>query len=99
MNPFTGQEWYADIENGLVYTVGEGEGGTKWERSTDIYTSPCVKQRPSGKLLYNTGSSPQCSVMTQRGGMGSGKEVEEEGDICTLMAGSHCCIAETNTTL
>ena len=35
-----------------------------------IYTLPCVKQIASGKLLCNTGSSAQCSVMTQKGGMG-----------------------------
>ena len=29
----------------------------------------------------------------------SGKEVQEGGDICILMADSHCCMAETNTTL
>ena len=31
--------------------------------------------------------------------MGSGKEVQEEGDICILMADSRQCMAETNTTL
>ena len=29
----------------------------------------------------------------------SGKEVQEEGDMYTLKAHSHCCTAETNTTL
>ena len=33
-----------------------------------------------------------------RGGMrGGGREAQEEGDICILMADSHCCTAETNT--
>ena len=27
-----------NIDNGLVDTVGEGEGGTSWESSLDIYT-------------------------------------------------------------
>ena len=31
---------------------------------------PTCKTDPSGKLLSNTGSSAQCSVRTQRGGMG-----------------------------
>ena len=53
-----------DIENGLVDTVGEREGGASSEGSTDIYTQPCVKQTASGKLLYSTGSSAWCSVMT-----------------------------------
>ena len=52
------------------------------------------------KLLYNTGSSAQGSVMTQRGGMGwEGKREDQEGgDTCRPMADSHCCMAETNTT-
>ena len=31
--------------------------------------------------------------------MGSGREVQDGGDICILMADSHCCMAETNRTL
>ena len=34
----------ADIKNGHVDTVGEREGGTKWETGIDVYThTPCVK--------------------------------------------------------
>ena len=54
------------VENGLVDTVWEREGGS----SIDIYTPPCVKWMASGKLLYSAGSSAQCSVMAWRGGMG-----------------------------
>ena len=33
-----------DVENGHVDPGGgKGEGGTKWEVRTDIYTPPCVK--------------------------------------------------------
>ena len=66
-----------DIENGLVNTVEEGGGGTNCEIYTtmckaDIHTRPCVKltyiyyhiKIASGKLLYGTGSSAWCSVMT-----------------------------------
>ena len=38
--------------------------------STETYTSPHVKEIGSGKWLYKTGSSTQCSVTTQRCGMG-----------------------------
>ena len=31
--------------------------------------------------------------------IGSGREAQEGGDICILMADSHCCMAETNATL
>ena len=32
-------------------------------------------------------------------GLGGWGEVRERGDICILMAGSHCCVEETNTIL
>ena len=32
-------------------------------------------------------------------GVGSGREVQKGGNICMLMNDSHCCAAETNTTL
>ena len=44
--------------------VGEGERGTNWEIGTDMYTTPRVKHTASGKLVYSTGSSAWCSVMT-----------------------------------
>ena len=44
-----------------------------WEIRIDIYTLPCVKQTASGTLLYSTGSSAQCSVMTERSGIGGEK--------------------------
>ena len=40
------------VENGLVDTVGEGEGGTNRESSTNIYTLPRAKQIARGKVLY-----------------------------------------------
>ena len=71
-----------------------------WESSTDIYiyTLPCVKQIVSGKLLYNTGSSAQCSMTTRGMGWGGVKEAQEGGDICIFMADLPCCKVETNTT-
>ena len=38
-------------------TVGKGEGGMNWERSTEICTLPYIKWIASGHLLYDTGSS------------------------------------------
>ena len=43
---------------------GDGERGTNWEIRIDINILPCVKYTASGDLLYSTGSSAQCSVMT-----------------------------------
>ena len=48
--------------------MGEGESGTN--TSTDTYTLPGIKQVARGNLLCDTGSSTQCPVITQKGGMG-----------------------------
>jgi len=84
-----------------MVTGWEGEGGTNWESSTDIYTSPCIKQITSGKLLCGTGSSARCSVATYSGGMGvEGEwEAQEGGDTYTHTADSSRCTAKTNNTV
>ena len=51
------------VEKGFRGRVGEGEGGTKWESSTDIYNTISCKT-DSGELLNNTGSPAWHSVMT-----------------------------------
>ena len=58
----------------------------------------CVKQIASGKLLYNTGSSAQCSVMTQRDGV-VGWKAQEGEHICIHITDTHWSTEETNTTL
>ena len=42
----------------------EKEGEMNWESTIDMDTLQCIKQIASGDLLYSTGSSAQCSVMT-----------------------------------
>ena len=62
------------MENGLVDMAGECEGGTmNWESSVETYSSPCVKQIASEKLLDKPGSSARRSVMTQRSRMVGGE--------------------------
>ena len=39
-----------DVENGLVDTTEEGEGGTNWESSTDPVLNHLEKRRPVGLL-------------------------------------------------
>ena len=56
-----GRNREADVENRLVDTAGEGEGGTNWER-TETYTLSYVKRIASEKLLYKTGISARCSM-------------------------------------
>ena len=57
MNILQGGNGDADTENRLADTVGEEEGGTNGESNTETYMLPYVKQRASGNLLYETGSS------------------------------------------
>ena len=67
------------VENGLVGTAEESEGGMNGESSNDIYILSCAKQTVSGKLLNNTGSPARCSVTTWRGGVGGGQGASREG--------------------
>ena len=55
-----GRNGDADMENGPVGTVGEGEGGMNWGSCTDRYTLSGVKQVTSRKLLHNPGSPAWC---------------------------------------
>ena len=48
-----------------------------WKIRIDIDTLPSVKQIASGKLLYNTRCSAQCSVMTYGEGWGEGRSKRE----------------------
>ena len=89
----------AEVENGVVDTVGGVNGWMNWESSTDIYIRTALCKTDSGKLLYNTGSSAQCSVTTRGMGWGGVKEAQEGGDICIFMADLPCCMVEINTTL
>ena len=97
---FQGRNRDAEVENGHVDTEGEGEHGVNWEIRIDIYTLPCVKYRASGNLLYSSGSSAWCSVMTYMVGLrvGGWRKVQEGGDICIHIADSLHFTAETNTT-
>ena len=51
--------------------------------------------------VYSTGSSARCCVMLSRAGRAvvAGREALEGGNIRIHIADSHCCTAETNTTL
>ena len=92
MNLSAGEE-ETDIENRPVHTAGEGENGTSWESSTDIYTPPSVKQTARGRFCETLGAWG--SVGTSRGGMWGWEGSSEAGDVCTRTADSQCCTAET----
>ena len=89
---FQGSSGDADIENRLMDTVGEGEGGTNWESSPETYALPYTKQIAFGNLLHDRGSSTWNSVTTWRGagwdGVGDDREVQEGEDICIPVTGS-----------
>ena len=89
MNLFAGKEWRHRCRERLVDLVGEGEGGMNRKNSIDIYTLSCVKQIAGGKLLYKIG----------RVWWGDEREAQQGGATYVIMADSHCCMSETNTTL
>ena len=54
------------VENKLTDTKGGRVGGMNWEIGIDIYTLliPCIKEIANENLLYSTGNSIQCPVVT-----------------------------------
>ena len=73
----------ADVENRLVGTAGEGEGGTNWESSADIFILPPAKQRLVGSCLTTQGAKPSAPDDLEGWGGGSaGRDTQEGGDIC-----------------
>ena len=77
-------------------TVGEGASRMNGEGSLDICTLPCVKWIAGEKLLYNREPSVAHCDDLEGMGWGEGKEAQEGGKICAIMADSRCC-TETNT--
>ena len=88
----------SDTEKRRVDTVREGEGWTGWDSSAETDASPRVPQAASRDLLHDAGSqSPGlCDNLEGWDGMDGGMEVREGGDMCTPMADSCWCMAETN---
>ena len=85
----------------MCFIAGEGESGMNGDSSTETYTLTRVKQTANGKVLYNTWSSNPvlCDNLEGWDGVGGRREAQQGGDICKLMADSHCCMGETNTPL
>ena len=50
-----------------------------WKIRVDVYTLPWVKQTASWKLLYRSGGSTWCSVMTWRSKTGVEGRLQKEG--------------------
>ena len=65
MNLFAKQKYrHRYREQTYGYQGGEGADGMNWEIRIDIYTLLCIKQITNENLLYSTGNSTQCSVVT-----------------------------------
>ena len=53
-----------DVEKKLMVTKRRKRGGMNQESGTDIYTLLCIKQITNENLVYGTGNSTRCSVVT-----------------------------------
>ena len=89
-----------DVQNRLLDTVGEGEGGKFRENSIETSILSRVKQITSPGWMHETSVQGWCTGKTQRdgrgreagGGMGM-------GTTCKSMADSYQCMAKTTTIL
>ena len=87
-----------DVQNRLLDSVGEGEGGMFRENSIEICVSSRVKQITSPGWMHETNTWAWCTGKTQR------DRVEREvgigmGNTCKSMADSCQCTTKTTTIL
>ena len=89
-----------DVQNRLLDSVGEGEGGMFRENSIEICILSRVKQITSPGWMHETSAWGWCTGKTQGDGMG--REVGggfRMGNTCKSMADSCQCMAKTTTIL
>ena len=89
-----------DVQNRILDSVGEGEGGMFRENSIKTYILSRVKQITSPGWMYETSAWAWCTGKTQR------NKVEREvgggigmGNPCKSMADSCQCMKKTSTIL
>ena len=90
----------SDVQNRLLDSVGEGEGGMFRENSIETGILSRVKQITSPGWMHETSVQGWCTGKTQRDGMGR----EEGGGIgmgntCKSMADLCQCMRKTTTIL
>ena len=76
-----------EVLNSLLDSVGEGEGGMKWENDIKTCKLSYVKRITSPGSIHDKGARGWCTGMTQRDGMG--RELAggfRMGNTCTPMA-------------
>ena len=89
-----------EIQNRLLGSVGEGEGGMFRENSIETSILSRVKRITSPGWMQESGAQGWCTGKTQRDGMereagvGSGM-----GNTCKSMADSCLCVAKPTTIL
>ena len=89
-----------DVQNRLLNSVGEGEGGMFRENNIETCILSIVKQITSPGWMHETSAQAWCTGTTQRdwverevgGGIGM-------GNTCKSMADSCQCTTKTNTIL
>ena len=89
-----------DVQNRLLDSVGEGEGGMFQENSVETCALSRVKQITSPGWMHETSARAWCAGKTQR------NRVEREagggigmGNTCKSMADSCQCVTKTTTML
>ena len=89
-----------DVQNRLLDSVGEGEGGMFRENNIETSIVSRVKQITSPGWMHEMGAQGWCTGKTQRDGMereaGAGIRM---GNTCKSMADSCQCVAKTSTIL
>ena len=89
-----------DVQNRLLDSVGEGEGGIFRENSIETCILSRVKQITSPGWMHETSAQGWCTGKTQRDGMGreAGGGIEM-GNTCKSMADSCQCMGKTTIIL
>ena len=87
-----------DIQNRLLDSVGEGEGGMFRENSIETTILSRVKQITSPGWMHETSAQGWCTGKTQRDGLGreAGGGIGM-GNTCKLMAVSFQCMTKSTT--
>ena len=83
-----------DVQNRLLDSVGEGEGGMFRENSIETSIPSRVKQITSPGWMHEMGAQGWCTGKTQRdwmerevgGGIGMGNTCKSKADSCQCMA-------------
>ena len=89
-----------DVQNRLLDSVGEGEGGMFQENSIKTCILSMVKQITSPGWMHETNAQTWCTGKTQRDWVG--REVGggiRMGNTCISMADSYQCMTKTTTIL